>query len=123
MIFFQKFQIHTWLVIKAFHKCLGYNLHQVAVSLIILGQQNQVVITVIATSHFTVKAGTRSHINLTSQDGIDPGFSGSPVKVDHTVHNTMIGDRRTVHTQFFYSGYILFDLIGAIQKTVFCMDM
>ena len=123
MIFFQKFQIHTWLVIKAFHKCLGYNLHQVAVALIILGQQNQVVITVIATSHFTFKAGTRSHINLASQDGIDPGFSGSPVKIDHTIHNAMIGDRRAVHSQLFYSGYILFDLIGAIQKTVFCMDM
>lgn len=35
----------------------------------------------------------------------------------------MISDRRTVHTQLFYSGYIFFDLIGAIQKAVFCMNM
>ena len=123
MIFFQKFQIHTWLIIKAFHKCLGYDLHQIAVALIILGQQNQMVITVIATSHFPVKTGTRSHINLTSEDRIDPGFSCSPVKINDTIHNAMISDRRAVHTQFFHSGHILFDLIGAIQKTVFCMDM
>ena len=123
MIFFQKLQIHTWLVIKSFHKCLGYNFHQVAVSLIILSQQDQMIITVIPTSHFSVKTGARSHINLTSEDRIDPGFSCSSVKIDHTIHNAMIGDRRTVHTQFFYSGYIFFDLIGAIQKAVFCMDM
>ena len=81
------------------------------------------VISVLAASCFTVKSGAGSYINLTSQDRIDSLGPCCTVKIDHTVHNSVVCDRRTVHAKFFDTGYIFFYFIGTIQQTVFCMDV
>ena len=123
MIFLQKLQIHTRFIIKSFHKSLGNDLHQIAVTLVVLCQKNQMVITVFSTSCFTVKAGSRCNINFTAQDRIDSRSSCRTVKIDHAVHHTMVRNSRTVHAKFFDTVHIFFYFIRTIQKTVFCMDM
>ena len=45
------------------------------------------------------------------------------IKINHTIHNTVICDGHTVHAKFLDSGDQFFDFIGAIQQTVFCMNV
>ena len=81
------------------------------------------IITVIAASRFTVKPGTRCHINLTAEDWIDSCCPCCAVKIYHAIHDTMICNGRTVHAKRLDTVYIFFYFVGAIQKTVFCMNM
>ena len=118
MVGFQYLIIHTGFVIEAVHKTLGHNLHEVVVSGIIFCQQNQMVVAVLAIGVFPVKAGAGRHINLAADDGLDAHFPCCPVKVDDTVHNTMVGDGHAVHAKLFGPRRQLFDLTGTIQQTV-----
>ena len=123
MIFFQRLNIYSRLIIKSVNKTDGYDLHQVLVAFIIFRQQHQMIITVLIISRLFVKPGTRCHIDLTSKDWLDPlGFCFF-IKIDHSIHDTMVCDRCTVHAQFLDSCHIFLDLVGAIQQTVFCMHM
>ena len=119
----QYFHIHTGFIIIAFGKTAADDLHQVRIAGIVLRQQHQMMVTVLTAGQFLVKTGIGRHVHLTAQDRLDPRFSGCTVKIDHTIHNTMIGDRRAVHAQFLDSGYIFFNLIGSVQQRIFCMDM
>ena len=123
MVLFQNLNIYPGFIIKAFYKAFGNNLHQIAVALIIFCKKHQMIITVLTTSCFSVEPGPRRHINLAAQNGIDPCCLCSPVKINHSIHNAMIRNSRTVHPQLFYTGHIFLDLIGTVQKTVFCMNM
>ena len=81
------------------------------------------VITVLTSGQFLVKPGVGSHVHLTAQDRLNSCFLCRTVEIDHTIHNTVIGDRCAVHAQFLDSGYIFFNLIGSVQQRIFCMDM
>jgi len=81
------------------------------------------VIPVISACHFPVKPGIGSYIDLASENRIDPLLTCLPIKIDHSVHDSVIRNCRTVHPQLFHSCNILFDLVRAIQKTVLRMDM
>ena len=110
----QKLFIHTRLVVIPFRKPSRYNLHQVVVSLIIFRQKDKVVIPVIIVPCLTVKPGTRSHIYLTSKDRIDPRLLCFFIKIDHTVHHTVIRNGGTVHAEFLHTRDILLDLVGTV---------
>ena len=69
------------------------------------------VIAVLSAIDLMVKTGPGSHIHLTAKNGIDACSLSRPVKINHTKHDTVIGDRSTVHPQLFYPGNVLFDFI------------
>ena len=81
------------------------------------------IIPVFSSGHFSVKTGIRRDINFTPQDRINSLTFRLSVKINHSVHYSVIGDRRTVHPKLFHSCNIFFYLVRTIQKTVFCMDM
>ena len=81
------------------------------------------IVPVLTAGQFFVKSGVRSHINFTAKDGANAFRLTGPVKVDDTVHNTVVRDGRAVHAQFFNTLYIFFYLVGTVQQTVFRMDM
>ena len=62
----QSLVVHSGLVIKALHKAGGHNLHQVLIPFVVLCQQNQVIVFILSHTDFTVKPGSRTHINLTA---------------------------------------------------------
>ncbi len=123
MVGFQHLVIHAGFIIEALHKALGYNFHEVVVSGIIFRQQNQMIITILSVRIFPVKAGSRRHIDLTADDGLDAHLPCRPVKVDDTVHDTMVGDGHAVHAKLPGPRRQLFDLTGTVQQTVLCMDV
>ena len=121
MILREHFQIHTGLVVIPFRKSLGDDLHKIRIAGVILRQKDQVMVTLLSASCLTVKAGTGCHIHLTSDHRIDVHRLACLIKVDDTVHHTVVSDRRRVHTQFLHAGYIFFYLIRAIQQRILGM--
>ena len=84
-------------------------------------QKHQMVIT--AALAFLCQAGTSCHINLTADDGLDAHFFRRLVKLNGTIHGTMVCDGDAVHAQLFDTLYQFFDFRGTVQKAVFRMDM
>ena len=123
MELFQKFHIYTRLVIIAFHKSPRHNFCQILIPFLILRKQHEMIISVFTCPRTFVKSGTRSHINLTSQNRLDSGRFRSTIEIAHAKHHPVVCDRRTVHPKFFDSGNIFFYLIGTVQQTVFRMDV
>ena len=110
VIRFQNLIVYTGLIVKAFHKALGYDLHQVFITLIIFCQKNQMVIPILSSRIFPVKPGSRSHIYLAAQDRFNSHFLCRPVKINHSIHYAMIRDRQAVHSQLLCPGGQLFYL-------------
>ena len=110
----KKLHIHTGLVIIAFCKTTADNLHQVVITGIIFRKQNKVVISVLTTCQFFIKAGIRSHIDFTAKNRVDSFFLAGFIKVDHAIHHTMIRDSGAVHAKVFYPLYIFFNFVGTV---------
>ena len=112
MEFLQHFQVYSWFIVIAFRKSSGHDLHQIMVSQIIFRQKHQMIITVLpASDSFFIESRSRCNIDFASEDRLNPCCSCRTVKIDHTIHDTMIRDRHAVHPEFFYPGYTLFDFI------------
>ena len=123
MILFQSLQIHTWFVIKSIHESRGYDFHKILVALLVFSQKYQVIITVLFFANLLVKPGTGRHIDLTSQNGLDPCSFCRPIKIYAAKHDTVVRYGCTIHSQFFYSGYIFIYFIRTVQQAVLCMYM
>ena len=119
----QHFHVHTGFIIISFRKATADDFHQIRITGIILCQQHQMMIAILSAGQFFVKTGIRRHIHLAAQDWLDAGFPCGTVKIDYTVHDTMVGNCRTVHSQLFDPGYVLLDLVGTVQQRIFCMNM
>ena len=119
----QHFHIHTGSVIVSFRKPTADNLHQIGIARIILCQQHQMIISVLAAGQFPVKPGMRRHVNFTADDRIDPRRRGFLIEVNDAIHNAVIRDGGAVHPQFFDTFDIFFDFIGTVQQTVFGVDV
>ena len=74
------------------------------------------VIAVLSGALFSVETGTGRHIDLASDDGFDACLFCRLIKIDHAVHDAVIGYGRAVHSKLFDAFYIFFDLIGAVQE-------
>ena len=90
VVLFEQFIIHTGLVIKAVGERERYQLHQILIAGLILAQQDQVIILPVQLKGF-IKAGTRRDIDLTADDRAYPLLFTFPIKIDHTVHDAVIG--------------------------------
>ena len=64
VVFAEKIQVYPGFIIKAFFEAFGYDFHKVLVALVVLCQEYQMVVAVIATADLTVKAGTRGYVYL-----------------------------------------------------------
>ena len=123
MIFSEELLVHTRPVIISLHKAFRDDLHQIRIAFIVLRKKDKVIISVVTARHFPVKPGVGRHIYLAPEDRINSLFLRLTVKVNDTVHNAVICDCGTVHSQLFHPGNIFFYFIRSIQQTVFCMDM
>ena len=119
----EQVQVHTGLVIIAFGKRPADDPGEIGIAPVVLGQQDQVVIAVLALSLFPVKTGAGRHIDFAAQDGPDPLRPAGPVEINDTIHNAVVRNGRGVHAEFFDSFYIFTDFVGSIQKRIFRMDM
>ena len=115
--------INPRFVVEAVHKAFGDDLHQVLVTGIVFREKDQMVIPVLTVNGLPVKSRSGGDVHLAADDRFDPRRAGRTVKIDHTVHDTVIGDRHAVHAEFLRPGRQLSDFTGSVQKTVLCMDV
>ena len=123
MIFLQHFIVYPRFIIISLSKSSGYDLHQILIALIILCKQNKMIISVLSSCLFSIKSRTRCHINLTSKYRFYPYFFCFFIKINHTIHDSMICNSDAIHSKFFCSWQKLFNLTRSIQQTVFRMHM
>ncbi len=119
----QHFHIHPGPVIIALRKTTAYDFHQIGVSRIVFRQQHQMVITVFPAGQFLVKTGIGRNIYLTAHNRIDTCRFRFLIKINHAVHNAVVGDCGAVHPQFLNPLHIFLYLVGPVQQTVFRMHM
>ena len=119
----QDFHIHSGFIIVAFGKTAAHDLHQIGITRIVLRQQYEMIITILTAGQLLVKPGIRRNVHLAAEHRIDVRFFAGTVKINDAVHHAVIRDRRAVHAQFLDTLHIFFDLVGAIQKTVFRMSV
>ena len=81
------------------------------------------VIAVLPVALLSVKPRSRRDIYLASDNGIDAFFFCRLIKIDHAVHDAVIGNSRSRHAELFDPAYVLGDLIGTVQKRILCMDV
>src|SRR5699024_720759 len=81
------------------------------------------VVTVLSMNRFPVEPGTGGYVDLAADNGFDARRPGRAVKLDHAVHGAVVRDRHAVKPQLLRPGRQLLDLTGAVQKTVFRMNM
>ena len=81
------------------------------------------VVSVLSAGEFLVKAGIGRHIYLAAQHRLDARRLCRPVEINDTVHDAVVRDGRTVHSQLLHPGDIFFYFIGAVQEGILRVDM
>ena len=72
VVLFQQFPVNTGTVVKAFQVAAGNQLHQVAVTDVVPGQQHQVIGA--AFRSVPVMPAAVRHVNFAADDGLDAGL-------------------------------------------------
>ena len=118
----QKLLIHSGLVVKALGKGERDHFHQVPIARHVLAKQDQMV-GVSVGAYALVKSGVGSHVDLASDDGLDPLFFAGFPKGDHTVHHAVIGNGNAILSALLDPCGDVRDTAGAVQETVFAVQM
>ena len=111
MIFPQDLLVDSRLVVIPVYESDGDYLHKVLIAGIVLRQQYQMEIPVVAVRGLLVEARARSHIDLASDHRLYPGGDAFLVEIDRTIHNAVIRDRSGIHSQLLNPGDIFLYLI------------
>ena len=118
----QQLHVDTRLHIEAFRETARHHVDEVAVAGHVLAQQDEVRVP-LAVDVAAVKARMRRQIHLAADDRMDPLRLAGAVKVDHAVHDAMVGQRARGLPQLCHTVHQLFDTAGAVQQAVFAVDM
>ena len=118
----QQLHIDARLHVKALGKPERHHMDQVAVAGHIFAQQDQVAVP-LAVYIAAVKPRMRRKVHLAADDRMNaPGFAGA-VKVDHAVHDAVVGQRTGSLAQRGDAVHKALDPARAVQQTVFTMHM
>ena len=118
----QQRPVDAGLAVKAFGKAPGYQITEVFVPLLVPAQKDEVVGAVVHLGGFIV-AGAPGHIDLAADDGLYPLLFALLIKINGAVHHPVVGDGHGGLAQGLYPGHQLPDAAGAVQKTVFGVDV
>jgi len=121
-LYFSRTSMSTWVYSKSFGKTYGYNFHQIFVSRIIFlpkapyDRDPNPSLPVCQTL-------TLWQYIFHTQVWVYSIIDGFLVKINNSVHYTMVGYCYTVHSQLFCTPYEVLYSVCPVQKTVFSMDM
>ena len=110
---------NPWLIIHSLDVSCGDNLHQVLVSVIVLGKQDKMVI-----SFFLQPVVSLGYVDFASDDRFHARMFGCKLEeLLHTVHVAVVRDRKTRHAKFFSPVEQVFYGRLAVKNRVLCMDV
>ena len=99
MVLVKNLHIDTRLIIIPLCKTNADNLHQIRIPDVIFCQQNQVVIPVLTTRKLLIKTRIRRHIHLTAENRLDTVCPCFLIKINDTVHHSVVRDCAAVHAK------------------------
>ena len=118
----QELQVHPGLSVEAFEISLGNQVAKIFVAGSVLAQQHKMVGFVIHAVD-SVLHPPPGYINLTADDGLDSRLFCLFIKIDTAVHHPMIRQGDGILAQLLHPVHHGADAAGAVQKTVFRVDM
>ena len=116
----QQLLVHPRVVVETFRVCLADQEDQVAVTLRVPGQQDQVV--VLSDGPIAAALATR-HVDLAAQDRLDAGPLGPLVEVDRAERVAVIGDGHGLHAHFQKPGKKPIQPDGAVEQAVLSVEV
>ena len=115
--------IDARLVIKPVDKTAGDDFHEVLIPFIVLGQKDQVIVSILSCGTFPVKAAFRGDVDLTAENRFDSLLHGLPIEIDTPVHDAVVRNCAGCHPELFDLGYIFRYFVGAVQQRIFRVDV
>ncbi len=109
------------LVVEAVQRCLGDDLHQVAVAFVALGEHNQVVVAVAFGRGAMVVL--LADVELAPEDWLDAGFLCRVDELDGSEDIAVVGHGDRGHAEFLYPVDELLGFAGSVEHGVIGMQM
>ena len=116
VILTQKFHVNARAIVIPLQEGMTHNLGEVLISFIILREENEMIIAVVAGSRLAVKTRAGGYVDFAAKHGLDPLGKTLFIEIDDAVHDAVIGDRGRRHAQLFHALYIFFYFIGAVEQ-------
>ena len=123
MVLFQYAEIYSGAVIKPIREASGDDLHQVAVSQVVFGEQDQMAVLSVPAAFVLHSRG--GNIDLAADDRMDAYAFCVFVKFHDAVHGAVVGNGSTGHAQFLHPVKVVPDAVGAVEQAVcrMCMEV
>ena len=121
----QELLVDPRLVVESLGEAVRDQLAEVAVALVVHGQQDQVVVVfpVAAVDPLALVAAARSHVDLAAEDRLDPGRHRLPVELHRAEHVAVVGHGDGRLPQALGPLDQRGDLVGAVQQAVLGVAM
>ena len=121
MVLLQELMVCSRLMIVSVRPCLGTNLDQIPISLIVLCQKNQMCQFFLAVR--LIQTASPGYIYFTSDDWLDSLRHTLFIQINCSVHGTVICNSQCSLSHFFYMGNQLLDSACSVKEAVFRMNM
>jgi hypothetical protein len=99
VVFSQEFPVDARLVVEAFRVRPRREHRQVAVSSLVAGQQDQVVVLIAALGARLVPARSPGYVEFAADYGVDAGLLAFLVEFQGAEHVAVVGDGQAGHTE------------------------
>ncbi len=116
----QQLPVDTGLVVKALGEARRAKLDEVLVAGHVFAQQHQMPGLIVQLVDL-IKAAAGGNVQLTADDGLDPGLFGGLVEIHAAVHHAVVGDGNGGLSQLLHPLHQRAQTAGAVQQAVFGM--
>ena len=125
--FAQQVVVHARLAVEAFGKTGRHQPAQVAITLLIHGEQDEMeiaaVLQIVGAGRLFVETALGRHVHLAADDRLDPVAGRGAVEVDRAEHVPVVRDRHRGHAGLGDARHEVRDLVGPVEQAVLRVHM
>ena len=122
MVLLQQIAVNARLKIKALRIALRHHGDQVFVTLFVLAQQDQVIVSLILYP-LPIVPGAGRHIHFAADNGAYPLPLARLIKINSPIHITVIRNRKGLHSKRLCTAHQIVQTASAVQQTKLRMHM
>ena len=123
MISGEQFLVHPGFVVETFEVGESQQFEQISIARIVLSQENNVMVSCATKTLSAVPAAFGRHVDLTTQNGLDPKFVGFYIEFESAVHVTVISDSDGRHAKSCGGPEHVSNADCTVEKAVLAMYM
>ena len=122
MILFKNIMVNSRFCIETFCPCGRNEFYKIFITVFIFCKKNKVITLIIKTMNF-IKTGSRCNIYFATDNRFDSFSFTCFIKVNTTMHNTMVSNSNCCLSEFFYMFYKRFYATCTVKDAVLGMYM